>query len=438
MFHRFRSMPATAMAAVLGCALMATAATPAVAREKQKKEDTAQGPKLSPSKGFMPIAQKMDETLKKKDAAGLQAAVTEGQSAATSNDDKYFLGFYTLQLGVLTKDQALQAQGLDTALESGVVPATDAAVYNFFSGQFAYQAKDYAKAAQRLEAAHAAGSTEAALPDVLLDSYVKSGQVDKGVAFAKDTITKALAAGQRPSEQMFVIPARALQEANRNDEMFDMLALRVQAYPNPQTWNQTLRLLLGTTSGNKAMSLDVFRLMRATGSLLNRNEVAEYAALATEGALPGEAVSVIRDSKQSGIVKASDSQLNDMLKTQTERAGDEESTLDAYAKKPSTLSNPKVAGATGDALIGYGHYAQAIPLYQAAASAGGADKETWTYRLAVAQALSGDTAAAKAGFGQITGAYKLLSRFWVAKLDAVPAAPAAAAPAAPAQPTTGG
>src|SRR3546814_18035737 len=123
MFHRFRSMPATAMAAVLGCALMATAATPAVAREKQKKEDTAQGPKLSPSKGFMPTAQKMDETLKKKDAAGLQAAVTEGQSAATSNDDKYFLGFYTLQLGVLTKAQALQAQGLDTALESGLVPA---------------------------------------------------------------------------------------------------------------------------------------------------------------------------------------------------------------------------------------------------------------------------------------------------------------------------
>src|SRR3546814_6613175 len=111
------------------------------------------------------------------------------------------------------------------------------------------------------------------MPDVLLDSYVKAGEVDKVVAFAKDTITKARAAGQRPSEQMFVIPARALQEANRNDEMFDMLALRVQAYPNPQTWNQTLRLLLGTTSGNKAMSLDVFRLMRATGSLLNRNEI---------------------------------------------------------------------------------------------------------------------------------------------------------------------
>src|SRR3546814_16003984 len=109
-----------------------------------------------------------------------------------------------------------------------------------------------------------------------------------------------------------------------------------------------------------------------------------------------------------------------MLKTQTERAGDEESTLDAYAKKPSTLSNPKVAGATGDALIGYGHYAQAIPLYQAAASAGGADKETWTYRLAVAQALFGDTAAAKQGFGLIPGPYKLPCRSVVYQPGSVP------------------
>src|SRR3546814_7981740 len=113
----------------------------------------------------MPTAQKMDETLKKKDAAGLQAAVTEGQSAATSNDDKYFLGFYTLQLGVLTKDQALQAQGLDTAPESGLLRATDAAAFNFFSARFAYQATDYAKAAQRLEAAHAAGPPERGRPD---------------------------------------------------------------------------------------------------------------------------------------------------------------------------------------------------------------------------------------------------------------------------------
>lgn len=71
MTKRFRSMSATAMAAVLGLAMMTTAAAPAAAREKQKKEEAAKGPQITPSKAFMPIVQKMDETLKKKDAAGL-------------------------------------------------------------------------------------------------------------------------------------------------------------------------------------------------------------------------------------------------------------------------------------------------------------------------------------------------------------------------------
>src|SRR3546814_8332444 len=91
MFHRFRSIPATAMTAVLGCALMATAATPAAAREKQKKEDAAKGPQITPSKAFMPVAQQLDEALKKKDTAALQAAIAKGQAAATTNDDKYYL-----------------------------------------------------------------------------------------------------------------------------------------------------------------------------------------------------------------------------------------------------------------------------------------------------------------------------------------------------------
>jgi hypothetical protein len=440
MTKRFRSMPATAMAAVLGLAMMTTAAAPAAAREKPKKEEPAQGPKITPSKDFMPIVQKMDEALKKKDGAALQAAITEGQGKATTNEDKYYQGFFTLQLGILNKDQALQEQGLNTALDSGFVTGPDAAVYNFFAGQFAYQKKDYAKAAQRLEAARAAGSTEASLPDVLLDSYVKSGQVDKGVAFAKENVAKMTAAGQRPSEQMFVIPARALQEANRTDEMLDILALRVQAYPNPQTWHQTLMIVLKAQGADKDRSLDTFRLMRATDALLNRNEYDEYAALATESALPGEAVAVIREGQAKKVIPKPDAKLDAVAKAQAERAGDEEATLGAYAKKPSTLSNPKVAGATGDALVGYGRAAEAIPLYQAAISGGG-DKELWTYRLGVAQALTGDTAAAKASFGQIAGPRKLLAKFWLAKLDiaAAPAAPAAAAPAAPtAQPATGG
>ena len=109
MFTRFRPMTATAMAAILGCSMMAMTA-PAAAKEKPAKEEPAKGPKLSPSKAFAPIGKQMEDASKKKDAAALQAAVTAGQAVATSNDDKYFLGFYTLQLGILAKNEALQEQ----------------------------------------------------------------------------------------------------------------------------------------------------------------------------------------------------------------------------------------------------------------------------------------------------------------------------------------
>src|SRR3546814_21173299 len=123
----------------------------------------------------------MTEATTAKDAAALQAALTEGQSTATTPDDKYLAAFYQLQLGILNKDQAVQAQPLDAMLDSGRTPAENLAVYNFFSGNFAYGAKDYPKAIKRLYAARAAGSPEPNVPILLMDSYLSAGQVDQGV-----------------------------------------------------------------------------------------------------------------------------------------------------------------------------------------------------------------------------------------------------------------
>ncbi|MBA4752774.1 MAG: tetratricopeptide repeat protein [Sphingopyxis sp.] len=430
MFNRFRSMPATAMAAVLGCALMATA-TPATAqkKEKPKKEEEAKGKGLSASKGFGPSLKKMTDATTAKDSAALQAALTEGQGTATTPDDKYLVGFYQLQLGILNKDQALQGQALDAMLDSGLTPPENLAVYSFFSGNFAYAAKDYPKAIKRLEAARAAGSTEANVPILLMDSYLSSGQVDQGIATAKAAIEASRAAGQRPSDELYVRPIKALQAANRTNEVLDLMALRLRDYNQPTVWRQTLFIQL-QANPDKEIGLDVLRLMRATGAMQQRPEYLEYAALATEAALPGEVVSLIKSGKQSKVIPATDPKFDELLKSQSERMGDEETTLTAYAQKPSTLSNPKVAGATGDAMVGYGRYGDAIPLYKAALAAGG-DKELWTYRLGVAQAHAGDVAGAKASFAQVNGPRKRLAQLWTTKIDAPAAAPAAPA-AAPA------
>lgn len=435
MFTRFRSMPVTAMAAVLGCALMTTAA-PAAAQDKPKKEKKKEEPKgggISVSKGFMPAAKKLEDALKAKDAAATQAAFAEGQASATTPDDKYLLGFYQLQLGIMNKDQTAQAQGLDAMLETGKTPAENQAVYNFYSGNFAYGAKDYAKAIQRLEAAKAAGSTEAGLAPMLMDSYLNGGQIDKGWEIAKAGIDAARAAGTKPSEELYVRPAQAFQKANRTNEMLDVLAMRVQDYPTPATWRNTLYILLQQSAGDKDLTLDTLRLMRATNSMTQRPEYLEYAALATEAGYPGEVVAVIRHGQDSGAIPKGDAHFGSILESQSPRAATDAAAVAADASKPATLSNPKAARATADALVGNGDLAKAIPLYEAALKSAPTDSLI-QYRLGVAQALAGQGDAAVASFAKVQGNRQRLAQLWSirAKAGATPAAPAAAA-----TPTTG-
>ncbi len=426
MFKRFRQTSATAVAAVLGCALIVAA--PAAAKEKPKKEEEQKGAQLKPSKEFSPALKKLTEAAKAKDMAALEAALAEGQASATSPDDKYLVSFYELQLGIGKSDKAIQGKALDGMLESGLTPPESLAAYNFFSGNFAYGDKDYAKAVKRLEAAKAAGSTEQGLPVLLMDSYLKLNQVDQGLAVAKEAIAAARAAGRVPSEELYVRPAGALQAAKRNGELLDMLAMRLEDYPQPVIWRNTLFILLQQEASDKVMNLDTFRLMRATKSMTQRPEYLEYAALATEAGYPSEAVAVIKEGQAANVIQTSDERFNTILESQEPRAKADAVALKADAAKPATAANPKLARQTADGLVGIGDYATAISLYEKAAAGGDPLAQ---YRLGVAQALAGQKDAAIASFAKVQGDRARLAKLWTIHLSATaPAAAAAAAPAA--------
>lgn len=426
MFKRFRQTSATAVAAVLGCALIVAA--PAAAKEKPKKEEEQKGAQLKPSKEFSPALKKLTEAAKAKDMAALEAALAEGQASATSPDDKYLVSFYELQLGIGKSDKAIQGKALDGMLRSGLTPPESLAAYNFFSGNFAYGDKDYAKAVKRLEAAKAAGSTEQGLPVLLMDSYLKLNQVDQGLAVAKEAIAAARAAGRVPSEELYVRPAGALQAAKRNGELLDMLAMRLEDYPQPVIWRNTLFILLQQEASDKVMNLDTFRLMRATKSMTQRPEYLEYAALATEAGYPSEAVAVIKEGQAANVIQTSDERFNTILESQEPRAKADAVALKADAAKPATAANPKLARQTADGLVGIGDYATAISLYEKAAAGGDPLAQ---YRLGVAQALAGQKDAAIASFAKVQGDRARLAKLWTIHLSAkAPAAAAAAAPAA--------
>lgn len=423
------------LALVLGA--VAITSSPALAQKKKKDKEAeaaaAAAPVISPSKEYLPEARKVQAAYLAKDAAALEAALAAADVLATTPQDKYLQAQFRLQLGLLKSDQTIQAAALDGMIDSGLTPTSDAARFNYFSGQFAYNSKDYEKAIRRLVAAKAAGGKDRDLPLLLMDSYLRTDRIDEALGIARAEIAVQRAAGSRATEDYYVRPAKALQTAARRDDLLDILTMRVQDYPTPTIWRNTLFIVM--QGADKDMTLDTLRLMRHAGAMSDKGEVMEYAAIATEGGLPGEVLSVIDEARAKGIVPAKDARFDEIYASQKARTVGDRAALDADAAKGAALPTARRARSTADALFGYGDYAKAAALYQIALDKGDPEADLVKMRLGVAQHLSGEHDVAKTTLASVVGPRQRLAKLWLVNiaLEQTPLAPAA--PAAPA-PTT--
>jgi hypothetical protein len=420
----------SAVALVIGA--MAFAAQPSFAQKKDKKKEqeaavAAAAPAITPSKAYLPEAKKVQAAYQSKDPVALEAALTAADALATTPQDKYLQAQFRLQLGLMKKDQTVQAAALDGMLDSGLTPAADVARFNFFSGQFAYNQKDYAKTITRMLAAKAAGAKDRDLPLLLMDSYLRTNQLDPALSVAKAAIAEQRAAGARPSDDYYVRTAQALQKANRREDLLDMLTMRVQDYPQPDIWRNTL--FIHMQGADKDLTLDTLRLMRAAGAMKDKAEVLEYAALATESGLPGEVLSLIDESRSKGVVPAKEARFDELYASQKARTAGDKAALDADAAKGAALPTARRARSTADALFGYGDYTKATALYQVALTKGDTEADLVNLRLGVSQHMSGNNDAAKATLAKVGGTRKRLATLWLAHIAAKTAPPAAAAPA---------
>ena len=92
----------------------------------------------------------------------------------------------------------------------------------------------------------------------------------------------------------------------------------------------------------------------------------------------------------------------------------------------------ELASQTADAYLGQGNYAKAIELYKLALQKGVAKTDLVNMHLGIAEAMSGDKAAAATQFAAVqTAPTKDVATLWQAWAAAGTAAPAAPAPAAP-------
>jgi tetratricopeptide (TPR) repeat protein len=325
---------------------------------------------------------------------------------------------------------------LDSLLGNPKTPVDQRGKLAKARGDIAFGEKDYANAIKYYTTAQQAGVSDDDLTLGLAQSKVKTGDVAGGVAAIDQVVKSYEAKGQKAPEDFYKYAVGNLYKTNDRAATLDWVKRWLAAYPTTANWRNAIFVFgfQGPTAAqlDKTNKVDLYRLLRATGALADRGDYLEYAQYALDLGLPEEAKTAIATGKAAGKVPASDSTAVAIGKS-ADHAIASEGSLSALATKAASSAKGDLAQQTADAYLGQGNYAKAIELYKLALQKGVTKTEATNMHLGIAEAMSGDKAAAQAPFQAVQSQpAKDVASLWLAYLakpaEAPAAAPAAAAP----------
>lgn len=425
---RFVSPVALGLMLALGGVSLGVSAPAAMAKEKGGEK----APQLKPSAGFIPLAQKFDEAIKKKDVEAAKVAMAAAQPAVKSNDDKYYYNNMLLNLSILANDATMQNDALKGMLESGFVPAAQQGQFNTVVANNALAAKDYDSALAYAQKAEALGYKPDQVAPILAQAIWgkapgNPAETARGLDVFKKGIDAMKASGQEVPSQWYQVAVQKASEANL-PQIGDWANMAFMADPSGENLRTVLRVLQrNNPSMTNRENLDLLRLMSFSGGLAIKPDYLEYAEMALKAGIYGEAKSAIetgrttRDRRGNFILSSIDATDTYSL-ANTKIAGDK-ATLGAASSDAAKAATGKIAAATADAYMGYGDNAKAISLYEMALQKGGIDVAEVNMRMGVAQVRAGNTEAAKASFAKVTGGLRgALAQYWIKWLSRTPAA----------------
>lgn len=393
-------------------------ATPALAK-KEEKAPAAYAPQLS--KEFRVAIAAAQAAAKAGNAADATAKLAAADAIATQPDEKFYVGAIAYDVFKLTKDPVAGRKAINQMIASNSKLATNAAELNFVSGNMAYEAGDYQDAIAKLTEADRLGSKSVDRLLRLAEAYFKIGQVPQGLTFVDRAVAEQTATGQKAPEPWYARAASVAYKAKLFGEVGKWTRAQVKAYPTAENWRSALVTYRDGTKLEGQSTLDLFRLMRLTKSLAGERDFFEYASLATERALPGEAKSTIEEGFATGVVSKSSRAVNEMLTLATGKIAADRASLatsEKQANAPGATGKP--AAGAGDAYLGYGEDAKAAQYYKLALQKGGVDLDQVNTRLGIALARSGQKDEARKYFTAVNGPRADIARFWLLYLDLNP------------------
>jgi len=424
---RFVSPVALGLMLALGGMSLGATIPSAIAKEK-----APEGPKIKPSAAFMKAVVPFNTAITKKDVEGAKAVMPAAQAAATSNDDKFLFNQLLLNLSIAANDPAMQQQALRGMIDTGLVPNDQIGQFATIAANNELSAKNYDAAIAYARKAEAVRyKPDQVYPILAQATWSKAGTnkagVSEGLQLFRKGIDAMKANGTAVPAQWYQI---AVSKAAAADlpEVADWARLAFDNQPSGENLRTLLRVFQrnNPTITNRE-NLDLMRLMSASGGLAVKGDYLEYAEMAFKSGIYGEVKSVIdkgrvaRDQRNNLMLASTDG--SDLYTIASQKIPGDKASLATAERDAAKAATGKVAAATADAYLGYGDYAKATALYQQALQKGSIDTAEVNTRLGVAQALAGNTAAAKESFAKVSaGTRGQVAQYWLAWLNGKPAA----------------
>ena len=355
----------------------------------------------------------LQTAVNKNDTADIPAKVAAAQAVATTKEDHYLIGELQLKAAVASKDNNAMLTGIDAIAASGYEdPGKVARLYAIVGKSFD-DAKQPAQAVASYQKALALDPRNGDIEILLGEAQSEQGQPSAAVASFERAIQIQSAAGQKPQEALYTTALKTAYDAHLPSAL-DIAREWVAAYPKPSSWHDAIAIYRNLDHPDEEGTLDLLRLMEATGAMTSPHDYALFAEAAADQSNFNEAQAVLDAGVAAHQVDPTSAEFRDIFSGLKSKPKATAADLAAAAKmSPSAVNLLHI----GDRYYGMGDYAHAADLYRQVLGAPGADKDVANLHLGMALARSGDKAGATAAFNAVSGPRADIAKFWLAYLQ---------------------
>lgn len=398
---KFTTISAFALAA-------AVSAVPAAA-QKPAPAQAAEAPKIKISEKASPAIIALQTAVNANDVANIPAKLAAAKAVAKSKDELFVVGQLQMKAALAAKDNAGTAAAVEAIAASGYLePQKVADLYSALGVSF-YNAKQYDLAANAFEHSSSLSPNNPAPLKLLAETRNAQGRAADAVAAMTRVFQLSSASGQKPEEDLYKRAVSIAYGAN-SPSAVELSRQWAAAYPSPQSWRNSISIYRNLNHPDVEGTLDLLRLMQATGALTSGSDYSLFASAAAEQGNYNEAQAVIDAGIAAKLIDPTSPQYRDVVNGVKSKA---KATAGDLAVASKTAANGTALLRIGDRYYAMGQYDKAVELYHMAMGKPGVDPAVANLHIGMALARSGDKAGATAALNAVTGPRADIAKYWL-------------------------